>query len=224
MPEAADPAPRTVTVSWERLAGWIERFESRHLDTTWTVSPRLVTAVSGDGSKVAFAVPLGDLTELSLEAVLTHLGQPWHLGVVLVRRGGFAVARLAGPQVLESKVGQRHVQGRSKAGGWSQQRFARRRDNQAHAAFDAAAGHVSRILVPHAASLDLLASGGDRRAVRTVLTLPSLAPLSGVPQQWVGAYGDPRRDVLTAAIAGARSLQIQLWDPPTEPATAKISR
>lgn len=179
----------------------------------WTVSPRLVTALSGDGATVAFGLPLGELTDLSVVGVLTHLDQPWHLGVVLVRRGGFAVARVVGPKVVESKVGQRHVQGRSKAGGWSQQRFARRRDNQAAAAYDAAAGHVRRLLAPHAASLDLLGTGGDRQAVRTVLAQPALAPLSTLPQQWLGALGDPRRDVLTAAIAAARSVQIEISDP-----------
>lgn len=211
-----DPEPRLVTVAWERLPGWIERYDVRHPDTTWTVSPRLVTANSGDGTRVAFGVPLGDLTDLSLAGLRSHLQHPWRIGIVLVRRGGFAVARLVGERVVESKVGQRHVQGRSKAGGWSQQRFARRRDNQAVAAFDAAASHVGRLLVPHATSLDLLATGGDRQAVRTVLTLPAVSALSELPQLWVGAFPDPRRDVLTAAIAAAGSVRIEIWDPPTE--------
>ena len=67
-------------------------------------------------------------------------------GVLLVRKGGFAIARLRGDDLVESKVGQRHVQGRTKAGGQSQQRFARRRDNQARAAYEAAAEHAARIL------------------------------------------------------------------------------
>ena len=66
--------------------------------------------------------------------------------MLLVRKGGFAVARLAGDRIVESKVGQRHVQGRTKAGGQSQQRFARRRDNQARQAYEAAAEHAARIL------------------------------------------------------------------------------
>ena len=63
---------------------------------------------------------------------------PSRWGVLLVRKGGFAVARLSGDDLVEHKIGQRHVQGRTKAGGQSQQRFARRRDNQARAAYDAA--------------------------------------------------------------------------------------
>ena len=66
--------------------------------------------------------------------------------LLLVRKGGFAVARLAGERLVESKVGQRHVQGRTKAGGQSQQRFARRRDNQARQAYEAAADHAARLL------------------------------------------------------------------------------
>ncbi len=216
-PDQATAAPRVVRVPWDRLAGWVGRYESRHADTVWAVSPHLVTATSGDGTRLAFGIPLGPVSELSVASVVAHLGQPWRLGVVLVRRGGFAVARVVGPQVVESKVGQRHVQGRSKAGGWSQQRFARRRENQAQAAYDAAAASVHRILGPHAGSLHLLAAGGDRKAVRAVLAHPELATLSAVQQRWLGAFGDPRRDVLTAAIGAARSVQIEIWDPDVGP-------
>lgn len=198
---------------WDRLVGWIERYEARHGDTVWAVSPRLVTARSTDGTRVAFGVPVAPVTELSVAGVVAHLQRPWCLGVVLVRRGGFAVARVVGTEVAESKVGQRHVQGRSKAGGWSQQRFARRRANQAEAAYDAAAAHVARILGPHADALDVLATGGDRNAVRAVLGRPEVSSLSAVPQHWLGAFGDPRRDVLTAAIGVARSVQIEIWEP-----------
>src|SRR4029450_11492300 len=82
-------------------------------------------------------------------------------GVLLVRKGGFAIARLAGDQVVDSKVGQRHVQGRTKAGGQSQQRFARRRENQARAAYEAAAEHAARIL----SGVRILVTGGDHAAV-----------------------------------------------------------
>jgi peptide subunit release factor 1 (eRF1) len=51
---------------------------------------------------------------------------PDRWGVLLVRKGGFAIARLERTALVEHKIGQRHVQGRTKAGGQSQQRFARR--------------------------------------------------------------------------------------------------
>ena len=52
-------------------------------------------------------------------------------GVLLLRRAGYAVAAFEGGTVAEKKVGTRHIHGRTAAGGWSQQRYARRRDNQA---------------------------------------------------------------------------------------------
>src|SRR5215218_10968837 len=92
---------------------------------------------------------------------------PGSWGVLLVRKGGFAVARLRSGDLVEHKIGQRHVQGRTKAGGQSQQRFARRRDNQARAAYEAAADHAARIL---GTRVEALVVGGDRAAVEAVLT------------------------------------------------------
>ena len=121
-------------------------------------------------------------------------------GVLLVRKGGFAVARLAGERVVESKVGQRHVQGRTKAGGQSQQRFARRRDNQARQAYEAAADHAVRILGQRPL---VVVAGGDRAAVDEVLADPRLEqrhgrrPLAGGPRPEDGASWS-RRSVTPA--------------------------
>ena len=46
-----------------------------------------------------------------------------------------------------AKVGSRHVQSRTAAGGWSQQRFARRRGKQADELVDAVVRHARRILL-----------------------------------------------------------------------------
>ena len=50
---------------------------------------------------------------------------------MLIRRGGYAVGVARDGRLLRSKVGSRYVQSRTAAGGWSQQRFARRREGQA---------------------------------------------------------------------------------------------
>ncbi len=114
--------------------------------------------------------------------------------------------------LAESKIGQRHVQGKTKAGGWSQQRFARRRDNQARQAYEAAAGHAVRILDPVARELDLLVLGGDKAGVRAVLEDPRLQALAGVPQQWITDVADPRRSVLDDVIGRARSVRVEVVD------------
>ena len=81
-------------------------------------------------------------------------------------RAGSRSPGCRGSEVEESKVGQRHVQGRTKAGGQSQQRFARRRDNQARQAYEAAAEHAARILTGRMP----VVTGGDHAAVEAVLS------------------------------------------------------
>jgi hypothetical protein len=135
---------------------------------------------------------------------------PARWGVLLVRKGGFAVATVSGLAVAESKVGQRHVQGRTKAGGQSQQRFARRRDNQARQAYEAAAEHAARILTGR---LTALACGGDRSAVDAVLSDPRLVHLVDVRvEPWL-AVPDPRRSVLDHAVLVAASVASEVTDP-----------
>ena len=114
--------------------------------------------VAEDGSHFAARLPFATSYAGPAEAgaFAAAAVAPGRWGVLLVRKGGFAVARLAGAEMVEHKIGQRHVQGRTKAGGQSQQRFARRRDNQARQAYEAAADHAARIL-------DRRTPRGDRR-------------------------------------------------------------
>ena len=75
------------------------------------------------------------------EAFAAHARRPRTVGVLLVRLGGYAAGVFTGypPVLQDAKVGSRLVHGRSAAGGWSQHRFARRREKQANEALDAAA-------------------------------------------------------------------------------------
>jgi hypothetical protein len=206
------PSARTVPVPWRRLPGWMERYDARHPGTEWVLSPTVVSAGSPDGSSAQFDVPLLPLDDVSRSGLVDHLGRDWRIGIVLVRRGGFAVARLVGASVVEAKVGRRHVQGRTKAGGWSQQRFARRRDNQARVAFEAAGGYVQALLAPHAAALDLLVTGGDRVAAESVLELPQLRALQHVPRRELVGLSDPTRSVLDRAVEQVRSVDVRVVD------------
>jgi peptide subunit release factor 1 (eRF1) len=120
------------------------------------------------------------------------------VGVLLVRKGSYAVGLFDGPERLDSKVGSRHVQGRSAAGGWSQQRFARRRDDQAKVAYAAAADVAHRILAPVVDSLDALVIGGDDAALKAVLEDPRLSRLRAVRQEHLGIQ-DPKREFARGA-------------------------
>lgn len=162
---------------------------------------------AADGSSFAATPPFGAKVDgASVEDLVRACVPPDDWGILLVRKGGFAVARLEGDQVVESKVGQRHVQGRTKAGGQSQQRFARRRDNQARAAYEAAADHAARIV----GNAPLLVVGGDHAAVTAVLEDTRLrVPAAQVTGPFL-SVPDPRRGVLESAIRDACSVRIDV--------------
>ena len=129
--------------------------------------------------------------------LLEHVERPRRIGVLLVRRGGHAAGVFLGAELQSSKVGSAYVQGTTKAGGWSQQRYARRRANQATAAFDEAADIAVRILLGQ--HLDAVVVGGDKPAIEAVLAdrrLAELRPLVTGP--WLNV-ADPRLRILQAA-------------------------
>jgi peptide subunit release factor 1 (eRF1) len=131
-----------------------------------------------------------------------------------VRLGGHAVGVAEGDRLVVSKVGSRPVHGRNAAGGWSQQRFARRRDGQVRVALQAAADTAARVLVPHAASLEAVVLGGDRSAAEAVLEDARLAPLRPLVTGRVLDVPDPRLAVLEQAVPRARAVRVRVVDPP----------
>ena len=196
----------TVAVPAARVERWVANFADRHGPAGLAVRDGALTGLAEDGSTFAARLPFAASYDGPAEAAAfaAAVTVPDHWGVLLVRKGGFAVARLAGDELVEHKIGQRHVQGRTKAGGQSQQRFARRRDNQARQAYEAAAGHAARILAG-APALAALVTGGDHAAVEAVLDQPSLhAVRAVVVEPWL-AVPDPRRTVLDSAVAEAAS-------------------
>jgi hypothetical protein len=197
----------TVLVPRERLKRWLENFEAGHGPAELALSEGRVDGRAEDGSTFAATAPFDAVVEApTIDALLAAAAPPEDWGILLVRKGGFAVARLAGERIVESKVGQRHVQGRTKAGGQSQQRFARRRDNQARAAYEAAADHAARII----GRVPVLATGGDHAAVNAVLEDPRLSVPAGHVRAPFLTVPDPRRGVLEAAIRDACSVRINV--------------
>ena len=132
------------------------------------------------------------------------------VGAVLVRRGGYAVGWFVGSRLVGSKVGSTYVQGTTKAGGWSQQRYARRRANQTHQAYAEAADVTATLLLPHVGELVAVVGGGDAAGVRAVLDDPRLAPLRALLQPRVLPTPDPRLRVLQAFGDQLREVRITL--------------
>ena len=202
-----------VLVPAGRVERWFANFEGRHGAAAYSVEDGALVAVAADGAGASAVLPFdrpyaGAAAPADLAGAVTA---PDRWGVLLVRKGGFAVARLDGAALVEHKIGQRHVQGRTKAGGQSQQRFARRRDNQARSAYDAAAGHAARVLGEHRP--EALVTGGDRTAVSAVLEDDRLASLRDVVAgRWL-PVPDPRRAVLDQAVLDALSVEVTVTDP-----------
>jgi hypothetical protein len=137
------------------------------------------------------------------------------LVLLLVRRGGYAVGVADGPRLTAPKVGTRYVQARTAAGGWSQQRFARRRANQADELVGATVEHTLRLLGGAAAAARMpgssgLVVGGDKALVAAVLDDPRLAGIRDLPRRELYDLPDPRLDVLEKALERARAVRVTI--------------
>jgi hypothetical protein len=211
---------RWVAVEAERFAGFLTRFGARHGELSWCAEPLVVTVTAADGAVAVCRVPFPPLRiddSAPYGGAIEHVLTQRRVGVLLARRGGYGAGIFHGTELVASKVGSRHVQGRSAAGGWSQQRFARRREGQARVALSAAADAVVAIVLPRAASLDALVAGGDRSSCDRVLADPRLAPLRSLLVEDRLDVPDPRQRVLLATPTAFRGLRVHVVEPQASP-------
>ena len=146
------------------------------------------------------------------EAVAAHAGADRIVGVLLVRLGGYAVGVFAGSELVRSKTGSRLVHGRSAAGGWSQHRFARRRENQAALALQAAADAAAQVLGQQP-DLEAMVLGGDKRAVAGLRADTRLAPYLDIAVDRFLTVPDPKLAVLREIPHSFRAIRIRLIEP-----------
>ena len=199
----------------ERLERWLSTFAEWHGTVTTTATPATVTLVAADGTRAVCQAPFPPLDAASDEpydALLRHVKRERSFGLVLVRRGGWAVGIAHGSTLGAAKVGHRHVQGQTAAGGWSQQRYARRRDQQTAQLLDDAVDAVVRIVVPAASDLDAVVAGGDRLLITTLQADRRLATVAKLWDSRRLDVPDPRYDVLVGAVTQARAVRITIED------------
>jgi hypothetical protein len=199
---------RWVDVAPERLPRWLENFATRH--GPYTADGLTLTAE--DGATAELTPPPGAPGVPGIDDLVKCAVESRRLGLLLARKGAVAAGIADGPGLVVSKVDRHYVQGRTAAGGWSQQRFARRRDNQAKAATADGASIVGRILLPEVGTLRALVTGGDRTAVDAILSAREMAPLAALRSARFLDVPEPRHAVLVAAIAGARAVQVLVRD------------
>jgi hypothetical protein len=145
-----------------------------------------------------FALALeGEYDVVRVGPLLDAIAEDHVAGAVLVRLGGYAVGVFDGERLVASKVGQRLVHGRHRAGGSSANRFRRRREEQARVLLEDAGEVTARVLEPHRDRLEAVALGGDRTAIRRMIELrPELAWLDELALVRFFTVPDPRQAVL----------------------------
>jgi VLRF1 release factor-like protein len=210
---------RWVEVPPERLVPWIVTFTQRHGEGSVSRDEAgvTVTFTAADGAAAECHPPFPPLLWTGegdpAEAMVAHAVADRTVGVLLVRLGGYAVGVFAGspPRLVSSKTGSRPVHGRSAAGGWSQHRFARRRENQATTALRAAADAAVAIFGP--CRLDALVLGGDKRSIAGFRGDTRLASYLGLATDRFLTVPDPRLAVLKETPRSYLAIRIRLTEP-----------
>ena len=228
---------RWVEVPPERLVPWIVTFTQRH----GGAAPDRPVASAEDGAAVTFTAADGAVAEChhpfppvpsgcplaagappeaavrtAAEALAAHAAADRTVGVLLVRLGGYAAGVFSGspPRLIDSKTGSRPVHGRSAAGGWSQHRFARRRENQAATAQRAAADAAAEVFGRYGPDrLDAVVLGGDRRSAAGLRDDARLEKYLAKATGRFLTVPDPRLAVLRDIPRAFLAIRIRLTEP-----------
>lgn len=212
---------RRVEVSPTRLPGWLNRFGATHGGIVSIEGAPESTLVRGaDGASAELLVPFGPMKQASaeatrpepVEALLAHLEDLGDIAMILVRERAYSIGVSRDGAVITSSTDTRYVQSRTAAGGWSQQRYARRRGNQRRDSYRAAADTAHRVLTDFRPSVAALVVGGDRAAITAVLADRRLAWLQSLPRRSFADIAEPRRAVLDDVAARARCVDIIVRD------------
>jgi len=221
---------RWVEVPPERLVSWIVAFARRHdgaASVTHDAAGAAVTFTAVDGATAECHPPFPPLSthpaegevRAAAEGLAAHAAADRTVGVLLVRLGGYAVGVFAGspPRLVSSKTGSRLVHGRSAAGGWSQHRFARRRENQAATALRAAAGAAAEVFGQYGPDgLDAVVLGGDKRSAAGLRGDARLVPYLDRATMRFLTVPDPRLAVLRDIPRAFQAIRIRLTEPESD--------
>ena len=109
------------------------------------------------------------------------------------------------------------MHGRSAAGGWSQHRFARRRENQAATALRAAADAAAEVFGPYGPDgLDAVVLGGDKRSAAGLRGDARLKTYLARATDRFLTVPDPRLAVLRDIPRAFLAIRIRLTEPESD--------
>ncbi len=216
----------------ERLVSWIVAFAQCHGGTasvTHEAAGATITLTAADGAAAEChppfppapfrTPPAADEVRAIAEGLAAHAAADRTVGVLLVRLGGYAVGVFAGSpsRLVSSKTGSRLVHGRSAAGGWSQHRFARRRENQAAAALRAAADAAADVFGRYGPDgLDAVVLGGDKRSAAGLRGDARLKIYLARATDRFLTVPDPRLAVLRDIPRAFLAIRIRLTEPESD--------
>lgn len=144
------------------FAQWWQDFHADDADHTPLPDPQgsvvatTITAATGVRATIdAWSLP-GD-----------EFGQvPDRVGLICLRQGAYSLGLLEQGRLIKHHTGSWYVQGRTAAGGWSQQRYARRRRNQQLSQLGAMIGKLPQVIT----SPQALVWAGDRKLFEQLRT------------------------------------------------------
>ena len=203
-------------VAPERLDRWLDGVAARHgsfTDVRVDDAGAVHVDLPGHHHPGADRALRLDAGAAALTAFAAAVRAPQRTAVLLVRRGRWAVGVFDGAELVVSKVDSRQVQGRTAAGGWSQQRFARRRGNQTDAVVSFDRRHRRPGAAAARGTVEALATGGDKGLVAEVLADPRLRPLAALPRLGPLDVGEPTKAVLLQTPAQFRAVRVHIVEP-----------
>ncbi|MBI4307063.1 MAG: hypothetical protein HY678_12155, partial [Chloroflexi bacterium] len=123
-----------------------------------------VYLLAGVNLQLALVPPFAPAPPLTdwKSGMLRALREPRLIGVFLLRLGYYAAGAVDNDSVIAAKSGSRYVHGRHRAGGQSQRRWERNREQWIEILFDRACAAWQDTCGDLARDLDHLALGGDR--------------------------------------------------------------
>ncbi|MCC9196425.1 Vms1/Ankzf1 family peptidyl-tRNA hydrolase [Arthrobacter sp. zg-Y820] len=185
------PVTRSTFVSADRLPGWLERFAAGNGELTLTPEHGGLHLLAANGTEADLLAPWPDdgrpgRGSNDVERLVSLAGQSRTLGIVLLRRGGFAVGVARDGVLLASKAGSRYVQSRT-------------------------AEQAARIFAEHPP--EYLVFGGDRPLLEVLAREPVFRPWSALARLRFLDVQDPKAAALAKAAKDAASVFIRISVP-----------
>ncbi|WP_146361838.1 Vms1/Ankzf1 family peptidyl-tRNA hydrolase [Arthrobacter yangruifuii] len=194
------PGSRTTYVSADRLSGWLERFEAAQGTVEFVPENEglRVRAVSGAEARLFAPWPADGRPGRGandVERLASLAGQARTLGLVLVRRGGYAVGVAREGRLLGSKTGSSNM----------------RRANAAEALAGTVAEQAAAVF--SSATPEYLVFGGDRVLAEQVAARREFSRWAALPRLRPLDVPDPKAAVLAQAARNAASVFVRVTLP-----------